>query len=633
MSSIFGAWRLDNKHFKLNAIEQVVRETSWWKPDKKGLYHQQEVFLGHQLLATQPEQIKENQPYKKACLYIVADVRLDNRLTLKKQLDASDLTSDCQLIVAAYQKYGIKCVQHFIGAFAFVIWDEKKQQLFCARDQMGIKPFNYYFKDGLFAFGTQKKSILALEGVNKEPDWRNILNKISDFLVPPNSTPYKHIQKLTPAHYLIVDTSGLKLTQYWELDIQKSITYKKEEDYLLHFKELFQQAISDRMICARGIGAHLSGGLDSSGITSVGHQVAQQKGQAFHAFSYSVPRDYQADNMDLVEENLLTHDIVDYCKIEHFHNIFTPILSDFKSIVEATAITCDGFAQSNNVYTEYELQHAMQTQDIDVVLSGFPGDELVTSFCRAYYLAYLERGDLWAYFTKKANSRHQFKDKFRALIGTKTMQYLPNITLWARQHAINYRERKTHYAGEGWIINQAYFSNNSNIKHYLKKEFIPSGKYPESFKAYQRNHVCRPHTSRRIESETLAGLRFKVEYRYPMTDIRLLQYVLSIPMEQKINLTTNRLLFRRAMKGLVPDSIRLRDMKYKGSLKTTQLVNSVKFEQASKIALWKNIKAANAAPFMNQDLVDKYIQSKRNPFNLYKWMVLGQLGVQGRFTF
>ena len=633
MSSIFGGWRLNQKPFCPDSIEKVVHATSWWNPDKQGVYHQHEIFLGHQLLSTQPEQINENQPYKKATLHIVADVRLDNRATLKKQFGLPYLTTDYQLILAAYQQYGTKCVQHFIGAFVFVIWDEQQQQLFCARDQMGVKPFNYYFQDGLFVFGTQKKSILALEGVNKEPDWRNILNKISSLLVPQNSTPYKHIQILAPAHLLIIEANGLKIEQYWELDIYKNIVYKKEEDYLAHFNELFHQAIYDRMIFSNGVGTHLSGGLDSSGITSVAHQIAQKKGHPLHAFSYGVPRNYQSENIDSVEENLLAFDLVDYCKIKNFHNVFTPILSDFKSIVEAEALTCDGFAQSNNVDTEYELQAAIQAQNVDVVLSGFGGDELVTSFCRDYYLEFLERGNLWAFFTKKAKSRHTLKTKFRALIGTKTMQYLPEFTLWTRQQAINYRERKTHYAGEGWVINKNYFNSNSKIKHFLNKEFSPSDPYHESLRASQKNHVCSPHTSRRIASETLAGLQFKVEYRYPMIDIRLLQFVLSIPMEQKINPTTNRYLFRRAMKTFLPDSIRLRDMKYKGSLKTTHLVNDNKFDVNSKFALWENIKAANAAPFMNQDLVDKYIRSNRNPFNLYKWMVLGQLGVQGRFRF
>jgi len=498
---------------------------------------------------------------------------------------------------------------------------------------MGIKPFHYYFQDQCFVFGTQQKSILALAGVDKQANWRNILNKISNFPLPPNSTHYQHIHKLAPGHHLSISTAGIQIKQYWELDIHKSTSYQKEEDYVAHFNELFYQAIEDRMLYSRGVGAHLSGGLDSSGITSIGHQIAQKKGHPFHAFSYSVPQDYTSKNMDRVEENLLAFDLIDYCKIENFHNVYTPIQANFKSKVEEEAEACDGISQSNNVNTEYEIQAAMQAQNIDVALSGFPGDELVTSFCRPYYLEYLERGHLWAYFTKNAKSRHQLKDKIRNLVGTKTMQWTPTPTLWLRQQIINYRDRKKHYAGEGWVINQDYFNNHPDLKGFLKKELRPGRLYPESLKAFHQDSVCRPHTSRRIESETMAGLRFKVEYRYPMADIRLLQYVASIPMEQKITPTTTRYIYRRGMEGHLPDSIRLRDMKYKGSLKTTQIIQPIDHKEDSKLALWETIKSAKAAPFMNEDLVEKYFQSKRSPYTLYRWMILGQLGVKGRFSF
>ena len=321
MSTIFGAWQLAQKPFKKEHIEKVVTATAWWKPDKQGLYHQNEIFLGHHLLASQPEQIKENQPYTDGHLHILADVRLDNRLALKKQLGITQPIADHRLILVAYQRFGKACVQHFIGAFAFVIWDEEKQTLFCARDQMGIKPFHYYFQDQRFVFGTQKKSILALKGVDKQVNWRNILNKISDYPLPPNSTPYQYIQKLAPAHYLMISRAGMETKQYWDFDIHKSTIYQKEADYIDHFNELFHQAIQDRMLHSRGVGAHLSGGLDSSGITSIAHQIATKQGHPFYAFGYSVPKDYKSEKMDRVEENLLAFDLIDYCKIENFHNV------------------------------------------------------------------------------------------------------------------------------------------------------------------------------------------------------------------------------------------------------------------------------------------------------------------------
>lgn len=636
MSSIFGAWQLTKKPFSPTNIQQVIKQTAWWQPDKLGHYHQQHIFLGHQLLATKPNHLKETQPYQDALaqLHIVADVRLDNRSELLGLLGIvnKDLP-DYVLILVAYKKFGKDCVKHLIGAFAFVIWDEKKQELFCARDQMGVKPFFYYFKHQLFAFGSQKKSILSLDDIDKTANWRNIFNKISDIGVPPNSTEQLHIQILPPAHYAMINANGIKINRYWELDIHQTTTYQKEADYIEQFRVLFKQAIQDRLICHQSVGTHLSGGLDSSGITAVADELTKQKGQALHVFGYSVPRDYQADNMDRVEENLLAFDVVDHCQLKHFHNVYTPIKRSFHEIILDETQTCDGIAQSNNVYTEYELQADAQAKGVEVLLSGFPGDELVTSFSRSYYLEYLEQGRLGAYFFKKAKSRHGVKIKIKELFAAKMTDWLPSHADQLRAWFIERREKEKHYVANGWAINKSYFQDHPEQAAVLEKQLYRKFPAPISLKAAQRNHVCRPHTSRRMVSENMAGLRFKVEHRFPMADIRLLQYVLSVPVDLKIAPDMTRRLYRLGMKGYLPDSIRLRDMKYKGSLKTTHLIEPRDRKEPSKKDLWEHIQTHQAAPFLNEELVGKYFQSKRSPYGLKNWMIIAQLGVENKLTF
>jgi len=638
MSSIFGAWQINKKPIAPTSVQQAIEKTAWWNPDQQGHYHEQHIFLAHQLLATSSQQAQELQPYQDALaqLYIVADARLDNRKELQGLLGIKDnQLPDAQLILAAYKRYGKDCVQHLIGAFAFAIWDEKEQQLFCVRDQMGVKPFNYYFQNQLFAFGTQKKSILALADIDKTANWRYIFNHLSSIGVPPNTTEYQHLQKLPPAHYLIVNQAGMQLQQYWELDIQQTTTYQKDEDYIAHFRELFQQAIADRLVGNQAVGAHLSGGLDSSGITSFADAICKKKNQPFHAFAYSVPIDFVTDKPERVEENLLAFDVVDYCRLANFHNVTNPIERTFREVIEQETIACDGYSQSNNVNTEYEIQAAAQAQGVGVLLSGFPGDELVTSFCRPFYLEYLERGQLGAYFFSKDKSRHQYKEKAQALVAAKAVNWFPNLSKQMAQWYVERRAKGRKYVGAYPILNKDYFSEDPGRAMVLKKEIYPMNhaQFPTSLKAYQRNHVCRPHTTRRMESETLGGLRFKVEYRYPMTDIRLLQYVLSVPVEQKISSDMSRRIYRRSMEGYLPDSIRLRDVKNRGSLKPMNMLHPPKAQEDSKVGLWETIKDHQAAPYVNMEFMDKYISSKRSPYGMYNWFLLGQLGVEGKLVF
>lgn len=637
MSSIFGAWQINQQAVPRDTINRIIQETAWWKPDRLGHYHQKELFLGHQLLATKPNQQNEVQPFKDASAeyFIVADTRLDNRADLIKRLGLKNkATPDYELILAAYKRYKTACVQHFIGAFAFAIWDEKEQLLFCARDHIGIKPFNYYYKNHLFAFGTQKKSILAHNKVVKTPNWVNIFQRILWQEQPPNSTEYEHIQLLAPAHYIIVRRDGIQLRRYWELDVHQTISYQKEEEYVEHFRHLFQQAIRDRLISNQAAGTHLSGGLDSSGITCVADAISKEKGQTLPVFGYSVPRSFQAEpaKMEQLEENLLVFEVVDHCQLEQFYNVTHLIDRPFRQVVEEEALACDGFAQSNNVNTEYELQAAAQAKGVNVLLSGFPGDELVTSFSRPFYLEYLERRQLFAYFFSAKKSRHTFKDKLVALGGVTLKNQFPKGAEYLRRRYIRFRDRKVLYIVDNGFINKDYFSSHPDLKNALERPIFRSS-YATSLKESQRQHVCRSHTSRRMEGETLAGLRFKVEYRYPMADIRLLQYVLSVPMEQKITATTTRYLFRQGMEGFLPDSIRLRDMKYRGSLKPADWVHPRTLKDKTANALWNSIQQADAAPFLHKTAIDQWLESPYTSYGIYPWLLLGHLGTKKKLQF
>ena len=638
MSSIFGAWQLNQQPIPADSIQQVIQTTAWWQPDKQGHYHDQALFLGHQLMATLPQQEKEVQPHRDALaqLYIVADARLDNRKELIARLGLrnKDLPNH-ELILAAYQKYGKDCVKHLIGAFAFAIWNESQQQLYLARDQMGIKPLNFYYEAPLFAFGTQKKSILALPTVKKTPNWVNIFQNITWQEQPAHSTEFQHIQVVPPAHYLIVNRNGIQIQRYWKLDIHKQTIYQKEADYVSQFQELFKQAVTDRLPSNKATGTHLSGGLDSSGITAVAHKICQQKGQSLPVFGYSVPKDFQGkpEEMNQLEENLLAFDVVDTCGLDQFYNVSTLIPRTFRQVVEEEALACDGIAKTNNVNTEYELQATAQAQGVNVLLSGFLGDELVTSFARRYFLEYLERGQYWNYFFKHKKSRYALKDKVRDFFGILAFKScFRQQGEQIRKAIIKFRDRKKNHLANGNLLNRAYFLSDPSRKQALQSPIYPA-KYDLSLKESQRNHVCRPHTSRRIEGETLAGLRFKVAYRYPMADIRLLQYVISLPMEQKITETSTRHLFRRGMKSYLPDSIRLRDMKYKGSLKPAEFVTPRNHTEKSKIGLWESIQQAKTAPFLNQIPFEQYIKSDYSPYPMTYWMLLGHLGVEGKMKF
>ena len=171
----------------------------------------------------------------------------------------------------------------------------------------------------------------------------------------------------------------------------------------------------------------------------------------------------------------------------------------------------------------------------------------------------------------------------------------------------------------------------------LKKAFKPNVEtmylygFPLSLREYQRNHVCRRHSSARIESENLAGLNFKVEHRYPYTDIRLLQYVLALPVEQKINKEQSRLIYRRSMKSYMPPSILAQDNK-QGSLKPMNAFyrdNTIR----TLIELYQDLMNQGSLPFINREKVDALIEDGYLPSRIRFYLRLGELGRLGKMDF
>lgn len=637
MSSIYGILSFSQfkpTHLFANKIDDI---TGWWKPDKRFYLLEDNLLLGQQDLYSHRYSNLENKSifdhpsgYK-----IISDTRIDNRSDLLTELSLGDNISNSELILHLYHKHKEDCFSKLVGAFAVVIWDSKDHKLICARDQIGVKPFLYYHKKGLFAFGTQKKSITAIDETEKTPDWRYILNSISNLGLESHTTEYAEIKHLPPGHILLVKDNSLTLKKYWEPDINNKIVYKNDSEYIDEFLFIFRQAITCRMSSIGTTATHLSGGLDSSGITSVAHEIATQNNWKQKILSYNITDDYNGDPKR-VEENLGAFELVSFLDLNSsFTNVNTPIKRSIMTKVRHEVLCCDGGSRSNNVNTEYEIQAEAAKLNTKVLLSGFPGDELVTSFCRPFYLEHFERGNWIKYFTDKKKSRHNFKDRLKAFMPALLVKTMPFMQDFMSEKYTTRRYKSKKYNFNYIFLNNDYFNASPELKEFLEPKYYPMvhHDFPSSLRQYQKNHICRPHTYMRMESEQLAGKYWHTEYRYPMADIRLIQFMLSIPMEQKISKDMSRRMFRLSMKNYIPDSIRLRDVKTAGSLKPMVDIrhNPIKREAYDFI---QELKESNKVPFLNLDVAEKWIVGKKNNvFSLYPWLVIAQLAYTDKLKF
>lgn len=243
-------------------------------PDGDGTLVQREIGLGHRRLAIIDLSPAGRQPMISTDerFWITFNGEIYNFQELVAQLSAAGrrfrTRTDTEVILAAYAEYGPDCLARLRGMFAFAIWDAHEKTLFIARDRLGKKPLHYFVdRDGI-VFASEPKAFLADPAFHAEPDLEAISAYLSYQYVPSPLSAFKGVQKLPPAHYLLVRDGRLTIHRYWKL----SYANKREISEAEASEELvarLREAVKLRMISDVPLGAFLSGGIDSSAVVAL----------------------------------------------------------------------------------------------------------------------------------------------------------------------------------------------------------------------------------------------------------------------------------------------------------------------------------------------------------------------------
>ena len=238
-------------------------------PDRRGHVVAGAAALGQVELWTRSCEAQETLPWQDdACgLTVVLDGRIDNRSEMREKLGLVDRepSSDAEIIARAYQIWGVTAPGRLIGDFAFAIWDAFEKKLFCARDIASAKPFYYAILNSSIAFASEIRGLLTLPDVSRDVDFGFLGEVILTNVRSQVDTVYKHIKRLRPAHWLTWQDGDIRTGCYWNfsrLAMQKSISVPDAVEGVAHYHK---EAVSRMTTTDYPVGAHLSGGLDSSG--------------------------------------------------------------------------------------------------------------------------------------------------------------------------------------------------------------------------------------------------------------------------------------------------------------------------------------------------------------------------------
>lgn len=310
MSGIGGIIHWDGGPAEPEQIERMMGQIPHRGPD--GVHSQvwANAGFGHALLAIEPADRRRKQPYWNPNINcgIVLDGSLYNRAELRANLSrcgwlGSD-ASDCELILAAYERWGTECTEQLDGDFAFAIWDARDQTLIVARDPFGAKPLFYVATRDRFAFGSEQKQLLALPGVERIPDDATVAGYLLAGFDRADRSFYRDIQQLQAAHVLVARQTKLAQQRYWNPDLNTELPERNIDDSLDQFRELFRASVKKRLATDGAVVAELSGGLDSSSVVGVAADIYRNSAGILPPFSTMsvVPKGLDCDDTDLIRE-------------------------------------------------------------------------------------------------------------------------------------------------------------------------------------------------------------------------------------------------------------------------------------------------------------------------------------------
>ncbi|WP_272969230.1 asparagine synthase (glutamine-hydrolyzing), partial [Alteromonas australica] len=340
-------------------------------PDASGTYLDEHIGLCHRRLSILDLSEAGNQPMFSADgnLVIVFNGEIYNFLELRAELEAEGVQfkshTDTEVILALYAREGTQCLGKLNGMFAFALWDKTKQELFIARDRLGKKPLYYFSHNGRFAFGSEIKAILALENIPREIRLDAVYDFFAYQYVPDPKSIFKHIHKLPPAHYLLLNKDGFSISEYWDLSF-KNTSRDSEETHKAQLKGLLEKVTKQRMVSDVPLGAFLSGGVDSSGVVAM---MAQASETPVKTCTIGF------DNKDFNEADF-AREIAEKYKTEHHeYTVHQNVADRLEHIV---SFFDEPFADPSLVPTFFVSELARKA--VTVALAGDGGDEMFAGY-------------------------------------------------------------------------------------------------------------------------------------------------------------------------------------------------------------------------------------------------------------
>lgn len=509
-------------------------------PNAEGIFVKDNVGLGHRRLSIIDLSTGANQPFSDASgrYHLVFNGEMYNYEAVKAELGNVNwrTTSDTEVLVEAWAKWGIKCVDKFKGMFSFAVWDELDKSLYIVRDRLGVKPLYFFKSDDFLIFASEVRSILASGIVPGRVNEDTLYDYLSFQSFQSPNTIIENIHQLEAGHYLLIKGNSVEDKTYWSIT-RPSVQYDycNSEEIKKNIYNFLQRAVEQRLVSDVPIGAFLSGGIDSSAVVALMSKISSKAPATFNV-SFD-EKDY--------DESQFAEIIARKYNTDH-HQISlmpTAMLDELTNALNAMD------TPSGDGINTYVVSKAVKRAGITVALSGIGGDELFAGypFFERYYRLNQKRS-IWnaTYPVRRlASSFMNDSSKWKQILQTKTSE-ISEIYPVLRQ-----------VVSPGNIKNIFKYSANADPIVGLKQMLAHQGKEIADFPLLSQVSIADllGYTQNTLLKDTdQMSMGVALEVREPFFDHEMIEYVLGIPDELKFPAYPKKLLVE-SLGDLLPSEI------------------------------------------------------------------------------
>jgi asparagine synthase (glutamine-hydrolysing) len=537
--------------FYMVNLAKSVDRLSQRGPDGRGTYIEDFVALGHRRLSIIDTSHNAKQPMsdESGRYVMIFNGEIFNFKELRKKLTDKGVSffseSDSEVLLKLYILEGKECLNQLVGFFSFAIYDKETQDLFLARDRMGIKPLLYYFDEDKFAFASEMKALLAYN-IPSEIDYTSLYQYLQLNYIPGPASIIKNIFKLKPGSYIIIRKKKIEHGIYYNIPYDGSKAQRNPlsyEEQKSEFASLLEESVKLRLIADVPLGAFLSGGIDSSVVVALASRHTEQ----LNTFSIGYKNEPFFDETryaELVAKKFNTN-----------HTVFSLTNDDlFSNLFEALDYIDEPFADSSALAV-YILSK-QTSKKVKVALSGDGADELFAGYNKHMGDFRVRAGG----FTVSAVSALQpllklFPQSRNSFFSNKIRQ----LDRLAEGNKMSHSERYWRWCG---FTNEAgaqkLFSERS-IGYLVKEEY--NARKKEILKHFSSggdlNQVLRTDMDLVLPNDMLfkvdmMSMANGLEVRVPFLDHRVVDFAFSLPVSSKIDFTIKKKIVQDTFRNILP---------------------------------------------------------------------------------